>query len=734
MASHAQAVYPLRSDYVDALQNPRITLADLALKTGQVECDRLGIPQPISGAFASVFQITLGDSSRWALKCFCQFVPDQERRYNEISTALRMLRHPALVEFEYQKRGILVTGNWYPVLKMEWVEAQGLLPWVEANRFDGRRLRAVADQLVTIIADLESAGIAHGDLQHGNLLVDNADRLRLIDYDGMYVPALNGLPANERGLANYQSPNRQDQHFQPGIDRFSAWIIYASIFALASAPHLWQLHADGDEKLLFDAADYADPDHSVALHALRDTRQGDLIRLAGLIADLARTEVEELPTFNPAGLLGHQVASNTMLPRRTALDLSFGIQDTAAAAPNADLDVPIPLVEHSPSADGSWLSEHLPPVVPKAFADFRSPVIRIVALLVILMGVGLTLAAILMASSPVFGGAATLSSLGVLITILGITYRHHPYYVEARQTHMALKAVKQAVRSAEDAHRSLLDRRARVEADLQDRRKKFGAGRAQLSVQLQQDMAAVQATLSGALATIAQELAAVNAGTADRRAARLQHLQEMHIAQRLKDVQISKNPPVGIGDQSTKRLAQKGIRTAADFTDFYVTGSSRTRDETTWLILPNRQRVHVENIGPKKAQSLVDWRNSVIAYARQSAPSRLGDLVEKQLQAELHAERQRLDQQSAAAKAQAQRGQTAALDRERATKYDLDRQEKEANDSAAARLLNLDQQLADAQREVTAKRVVLGNAQRNCDTYEQITFSRYIRHVTAWKD
>src|SRR2546421_5033589 len=152
VASHPPATtYPLRGDYVDALQNPAFALADPALKAGRVDCDRLGLPRPISGAFASVFQVTLANRTRWAVKCFCQFVPDQERRYREISATLRALHNPAMVEFEYQQHGILVSGNWYPVLKMEWVEAQGLLPWLEANRFDPQRLCATADQLVSLV-------------------------------------------------------------------------------------------------------------------------------------------------------------------------------------------------------------------------------------------------------------------------------------------------------------------------------------------------------------------------------------------------------------------------------------------------------------------------------------------------------------------------------------------------------------------------------------------------------
>ncbi|QLQ08322.1 MAG: hypothetical protein HZY76_21580 [Anaerolineae bacterium] len=53
--------------------------------------------------------------------------------------------------------------------------------------------------------NLQTHGIAHGDLQHGNVLVA-ADELRLIDYDGMYVPPLSGRESHEIGHRNYQHP------------------------------------------------------------------------------------------------------------------------------------------------------------------------------------------------------------------------------------------------------------------------------------------------------------------------------------------------------------------------------------------------------------------------------------------------------------------------------------------------------------------------------------------------
>jgi hypothetical protein len=67
--------------------------------------------------------------------------------------------------------------------------------------------------------------MAHADLQHGNVLLvptGNALALRLIDYDGMYVPALAGQRSGELGHPAYQHPQRlREGTYNAEVDRFS---------------------------------------------------------------------------------------------------------------------------------------------------------------------------------------------------------------------------------------------------------------------------------------------------------------------------------------------------------------------------------------------------------------------------------------------------------------------------------------------------------------------------------
>src|SRR2546430_4647189 len=55
--------------------------------------------------------------------------------------------------------------------------------------------------------------VAHGDLQHGNILVRGGS-IQLVDYDGMWVPALKGRHATEIGHRAYQHPERSEQDYR----------------------------------------------------------------------------------------------------------------------------------------------------------------------------------------------------------------------------------------------------------------------------------------------------------------------------------------------------------------------------------------------------------------------------------------------------------------------------------------------------------------------------------------
>src|SRR5437868_3099903 len=102
--------------YREAIQNPKLTLADPELKQGEALRDTLGLPRPVSGNFASVFTVVCGPR-RYAVKCFFNVFDDQLRRYAEIHKHLHSIERPWEVEFEFQPRGIRIGSEWHPIVK-----------------------------------------------------------------------------------------------------------------------------------------------------------------------------------------------------------------------------------------------------------------------------------------------------------------------------------------------------------------------------------------------------------------------------------------------------------------------------------------------------------------------------------------------------------------------------------------------------------------------------------------
>ena len=262
--------YPTPSDYQEAVQTPASAFADPDLQGATPRTNVLGLPQPITGAFAAVFPMTTEGGQQYAVKCFLKEGPEQQARYEAVAEHLATLDLPALVEFDYQPAGVRVAGTDYPLLKMEWIEGAVLNRFVE-NHLDAPEVLAdLAEAWADLMNDLEARDLAHGDLQHGNVLVQRGDegvRFRLVDYDTMYVPALDGWRSAEVGHRNYQHPDRTDSDFGPTLDRFPGLAIYTALRACAARPSLWDRY-DSGENLLFRDADFYDPEQSPLVNEL----------------------------------------------------------------------------------------------------------------------------------------------------------------------------------------------------------------------------------------------------------------------------------------------------------------------------------------------------------------------------------------------------------------------------------------------------------------------------------
>lgn len=289
--------WPSPQDYNEAVQNPDDNFSSPQLRESSIFVGSLGLPRPVCGAFASVYRIRANDGSEHAVRCFLRNIADQQTRYELISSFVQSDQLPYTVSFEFEPNGIKVRNDWFPVLKMDWVTGQTLEQYVIANTSNPGRIGDIAKKFVLMCYHLREAGIAHGDLQHGNVLVTEDGDLRLVDYDGMYVPAMDGFQANELGHRNYQHPGRSATHFGPYLDNFSAWVIYASLKILSIDPSLLAQLRGGDESLLFKRTDFENPMVSQRF-AILEAHENDQIRkLAKMVRYNLTLPVDSVPAF-----------------------------------------------------------------------------------------------------------------------------------------------------------------------------------------------------------------------------------------------------------------------------------------------------------------------------------------------------------------------------------------------------------------------------------------------------
>jgi len=68
---------------------------------------------------------------------------------------------------------------------MAWVQGQLLDRCAEGLLGQPKELAGLREKFRTLVKEVEAAKFAHGDLQHGNILVSGKELL-LIDYDGMW--------------------------------------------------------------------------------------------------------------------------------------------------------------------------------------------------------------------------------------------------------------------------------------------------------------------------------------------------------------------------------------------------------------------------------------------------------------------------------------------------------------------------------------------------------------------
>jgi serine/threonine protein kinase len=255
--------FPSLSDIISAARN-RQFIKDPFFEGESIRSLRDGRPEMYGGGFSQVFIIVKNDE-KWAFKVWHSEIVNNRDRYSKIASHLQKYNLPYFTEFSYVENGILVVGELLDTLRIKWIDGLNLKDYISYHLEDKRILQKLADDFLEMREELHRCSISHGDLNFQNIIICDGE-IKLIDYDSICVPELDGQRDVCRGQYGYQLPSRFSAGFIASIriDFFSELIIYLSILAVIENDTLWNKYnvQNADYRLLFTPEDFLDWEYS----------------------------------------------------------------------------------------------------------------------------------------------------------------------------------------------------------------------------------------------------------------------------------------------------------------------------------------------------------------------------------------------------------------------------------------------------------------------------------------
>ena len=284
--------YPLISEYVRAIQDASNNLDKLAHLVPVL--DDHGEPYRSSGAFAVVFKMKDEQTGKcYALKCFTEEQEGRAEAYRQIADELEFVDSSYITSVKYLDKEIFVDSSCeedeFPVLLMDWIDGETMENYIAENYQDNYAMAMLCYRFCKMAAWLRSQPFAHGDIKPDNIMVRPDGSLTLVDYDGMFVPAMKGQKSPTIGTKDFSHPLRTVDDFDETIDDFALASIALSLKAISLKPSLLDEYGAAD-RLLFSAEDFRDLSKSRALAALQELMNDEEVNALLTLFLLAKTK------------------------------------------------------------------------------------------------------------------------------------------------------------------------------------------------------------------------------------------------------------------------------------------------------------------------------------------------------------------------------------------------------------------------------------------------------------
>lgn len=274
-------IYPTISEYIEAIKAAEDNFKELNNLRPVLGDD--GLPVMTSGNFAVVFKMKEVETGKlYALKCFTKDQVGRDEAYRLITEELKGVDSPYLTSICYLDKELFVdtgqsTETEFPVLLMDWVDGNPLDKYLRENLDDKYALEMLAYRFSQLAQWLIPQPFAHGDLKPDNILVREDGSLVIVDYDGMYVPAMKGQKARELGSPDFRHPLRTEDDFNEHIDDFPIASILLSLKAISLKPILFRDFGKIDG-LLFSEHNYINIADCVVLDKIYELIADEYLR------------------------------------------------------------------------------------------------------------------------------------------------------------------------------------------------------------------------------------------------------------------------------------------------------------------------------------------------------------------------------------------------------------------------------------------------------------------------
>lgn len=254
--------YPTISEYIESIRLAEDNFATLTNLRPVLDDD--GNPIMSSGNFAVVFKMTDGEKN-YAVKCFIKDQEGIEDNYTLISAELQKVNSPYILSVNYLKKELFVDSSQsdeseFPVLIMDWVEGKNLSTFlqeytsyefyevIDRSPYTDEQiyfeLRCLPTNFIRMASWLIKQPFAHGDIKPDNIIIRNDGTFVLVDYDGMFVPAMQGMGKIYTGTPNFRNPLRYSQTLNKDVDNYAISVIALSLCTISLNPEFIEQNCD----------------------------------------------------------------------------------------------------------------------------------------------------------------------------------------------------------------------------------------------------------------------------------------------------------------------------------------------------------------------------------------------------------------------------------------------------------------------------------------------------------